>query len=576
MKRLRNFIIENWRIMAVIIAAMAFFVFASSFNYLSQTSDFVKWLSPDETANYTVSKLYAETGSLQFFEKYNLIAKDLIHPRSFRSDWGWVKPVSFIGMPLMYGTIGRLAGVEALPYITPFIGAIGIIFFYLLIKRIFDKNVAVVSALLLSVFPVYIYFSARSFFHNILFTVLFIIGLYFTVMMARTKEPKEEDSSRRIIFSLLGGLCTGAAITARASELMWVAPLLIGLYIFNFRKINILHVGIWGLSALIACIPMLEWNQILYGSWRASGYPELNNSLYTLQANGKELTQTATTGNFAALQAAALKIKTTVFHFGFNPGQSKRMFIAYVKDMFPWLFWLGGIGVVAFIAWFKKYSLGRWLFLFAWIGVSGILIMYYGSWVFFDNPDPRSFTIGNSYTRYWLPVYLGALPFISFLFVRLTEWMRPRLLSLALPLVAIVAIATVSIQFVWGDSSEGIKASIDKQLDSKDEWREVLGLTEPNAVIITRYHDKLLFPERKVLIGLFTDKNMIAEYAVLAKRLPVYYYNFNFQTADVEYLNNGPLKEAGINLAEVKKVTDRFTLYRVNVNLETNETKTRK
>ncbi len=564
---------KNIGLVLVVIVAIGFFFFASSFNYLSQDHDFVKWMSPDETANYTVAKLYAETGSLQFFEKYNLLSKDLIHPRSFRSDWGWVKPVSFIGLPLVYGTIARVIGTGALPYITPFIGAVGIIFFYLLIAKIFDKRNALISALLLAVFPVYVYFSARSFFHNILFIVCLIIGLYFSLFMARSKEATDKERARNIILSLLAGMFIGTALTARASELMWVGPLLLGLYIFNFRRINLFHVFLFAFGGFAACLPMFQWNEILYGSWRASGYPELNTSLYTLGQNGKELTETAATGNFAALKAIALKIKTTFFHFGFKPGQSKQMFIAYVQVMFPWLFWLGGAGVIVFLAWFRKYTKGRWLFLAAWTCISTILILYYGSWVFFDNPDPRSFTIGNSYTRYWLPVYLGAIPFVGFLMLQLTGWLRPRFLRAVIPAIAIAIIGTISVQFVWNDVSEGLKVSIDKQRAAKQEWSDVLDLTEANSVIITRYHDKVFFPERKVLIGLFTDKNMIAEYAVLAKKIPVYYYNFNFKDEDVAYLNAGPLKEAGIQIKEIKKVTDRFTLYRVSEYKELHATK---
>jgi len=54
---------------------------------------------------------------------------------------------------------------------------------------------------------------------------------------------------------------------------------------------------------------------------------------------------------------------------------------------------------------------------------------------------------------------------------------------------------------------------------------------------------------------------MINEYANIARRLPTYYYNFSYQDKDLEYLNNGPLKETGLQLELVEAITDRFNLY---------------
>ena len=567
---LLQFCKRQWAILLVLIVALAFFFFTSSFNFLSQDKHFVKWLSPDETANYTVAKIYAETGSLQFFEKYNLIADDLIHPRSFRSDWGWVKPVSFLGVPLAYGFIARFFGSAVLPYLSPFFGALGILLIYLLIKELFGKKNALVSSLLLAVFPVYTYFSARSFFHNIFFIVATIGGLYFAVLMGKKKIAHDGKSYlkrewKELLFALASGLCFGWAISARSSELLWLGPLLVGLYLFNFRRLGLIKPWVFAYGMLIALFPLLYWNQTLYGIWYASGYPELNSSLATLSENGSALAQKAATGNLFSLQPLLAKIKMTIFHFGYKPEHSRAMFHAYVYAMFPWLIWLATAGVALFIAQAKKYERKRWLFLIGWVCVSAVLILYYGSWVFYDNPDPKSFTIGNSYTRYWLPLYLGALPFVSLCVLTLASFFKRQRFSIPLVTAAVVCIATISISFVWNDPSEGLAASLAKQRSAKIELNEVVKRTENNAVIITRYHDKLLFPQRKVVIGLFNDKNMIAIYARIAQYVPLYYYNFSYSDKDLEYLNNGPLQEAGLRMEAISAITDRFTLYRLNV-----------
>ena len=318
---------------------------------------------------------------------------------------------------------------------------------------------------------------------------------------------------------------------------------------------------------LCALLPALYWNQVMYGHWYSSGYPELNSSLGTLTENGATLAQTTFAGHFLDIKPVLAKIKMTIFHFGYKPRQSLTMFENYVYNMFPWLFWGALLGIIIFLTRFKKYSTGRWLFLLAWAGVSFILVLYYGSWLFFDNPDPKSFTIGNSYTRYWLPLYLGAIVFTSLGISVLSSWLRRPTFVLLIRGIIIAVIATISIRFVWMDPAEGLAVSISKQEQAKEEWRQVLSLTEKNSVIITRYHDKILFPERKVVVGLFNDKNMITEYSKLVRRLPVYYYNFSLPEKDFNYLNNGLLAEAGIELVPIKKVTNTFTLYRLRAQI---------
>ena len=73
----------------------------------------------------------------------------------------------------------------------------------------------------------------------------------------------------------------------------------------------------------------------------------------------------------------------------------------------------------------------------------------------------------------------------------------------------------------------------------------------------------MLFPERKVIVGLFDDKRMIEQYANLVELLPVYYYNFTLPAKDVDYLNNKRLAEAGLGIKKIKQVTSDFTLYKI-------------
>lgn len=579
--KIKNF--YYWHYLILTILAVIFFIGASSFNYFSQAGGFIKWLSPDETANYTFAKLYAETGDLKIFEKYNSYVKDIIHPRSFRSDFGVLKPVSFLGVTLIYGKIAALTGYAALadyktlPYLTPFFAAVGILFYYLLIKKIFGRTNAFISAFLLASFPAYIYYSARSMFHNVLFVVLLIVGLYFSVMMARdekgaaifTNQPSPWRGRQIIsqihkwLFAALAGFFIGLSLITRTSEFLWIAPMLVILWIFNFRKVGIIKLIIFISFLFLAFLPVFYWNKVLYGSFWTGGYPEMNQSIINISSAGSELAQAAAVGNFSHIRELLGKIKNYIFHFGFYPLQSAKMFYFYFVRMFYWIFWPAAFGFLFFLFrpnhWRKKHL----AYLLSYFIVSLILLFYYGSWGFHDNPDPKSHTIGNSYARYWLPLYLGAFPFASLFIARLTELLKKKYFVLAARILAMALIFYISVPFVMFGSEEGLVNSYRRQAVARVEYEKVLRLTEANAVIITLYHDKLLFPERKVVVGLFDDDNMIAEYAKLADHLPVYYYNFTLPKKDFEYLNGPKLLQFGLQMEEVEKISKDFSLYRL-------------
>ena len=67
--KVKNFFKKYWHWLILTILALAFFTATASFNYITQKNDFVKWLSPDESANYNFAKLYAQEGRITFFEK---------------------------------------------------------------------------------------------------------------------------------------------------------------------------------------------------------------------------------------------------------------------------------------------------------------------------------------------------------------------------------------------------------------------------------------------------------------------------------------------------------------------------
>jgi hypothetical protein len=588
-----------WREICVVILAAGFFASTCFFISFIQRDGFVKWGSPDETANYTFAKLYAQTGQLTIYEKYNPFVNEVMQPRSLRSDNGVLKPVSFLGIILIYGTIAKIFSSGVIPYLTPFFAALAIFFYYLLIKKIFTPRVAFLSTLLLLSFPVWYFYTVRSMFHNVLFVSLLIIGLYFTVLSTTRKDAKNNFFSWRfwrmnwlnLFFAALGGLFIGGALISRTSELIWLAPALFIAWLFNVKKIGFIKLIVIIVFAALPFVPVAAWNEVLYGGYFNGGYTEVNHSITTVTEASAALTKHVRAGKLALIHEPMEKIKNAVFYFGLNYTVAEQNFKSYFLRMFPWLFWTAALGVVLFISRVWKWKKRYWAYFLAYFAASAILVLYYGSWIFNDNPNLNQITIGNSYTRYWLPIYLGAMPLAAFSISRFSwavfareknaeevmvknsraswkdffrpAWPRRGFCVGALEVVIIIAVYFYSFNFLIGGSDEGLIYTDFNNKVLRSEYSQVMAATESSSVIITRYHDKLFFPERKVIIGTLTDDAMIPRYARLAKLIPVYYYNFSFKQPDIDYLNNGRLKNAGLVLRKIKETDTVFTLYKL-------------
>jgi len=552
--------------------AIGFFLLAASYNYTTQDAGFVKWISPDENANYLFAKQYAENGTLMFWEKYNLLGQGIVMPRSFRSDGALLKPVSFLGLPIIYGTIAKGLGAAALPYITPVLAAIGLIFFFLLVARLFDRRVAAVATVILAFFPVYIYFSSHSFFHNVPFVVFFLIGLYLALRFSDYPDFSQTGRSRPYLgwlLSAVSGVFIGLAVATRTSELLWLAPLFIVLWLFNLRRVGLVKLIFFLFFAVVAYSPVFFWNQVLYNSPLASGYPNMDKSVSAIVSTGRAAVASVVKAPVTIAQNRVEagdyleKLNSAIFVFGFRPDHSFKMSYYYFWKMFPWLIIMTVLGFACWLANWRRRRFGQLIYILCLLIIAPILIFYYGSWIFYDNPDPNSFTIGNSYTRYWLPLYLGMIPLAAYAIVCAAKLGYKPAIRSALRWSTVAIIAAWSIFFVYYGSDEGLAYSASRQLASRQEWKSVLDLTPANSVIVTRYQDKLFFPQRMVIVGLLTDINMNNIYAKLAARIPVYYYNFKLSDADLVYLNTRKLKDSDLIIVKIANINETFTLYRL-------------
>lgn len=567
----------------VIFFCFVFFVLASIFPYWQSSNNFVKFLSPDENANYFFTKLYQTSGELSFYEKYNIIGQDIIKPRSYTSYKGDVKPVSFLGMIIIYGNLAKIFGNQIIPFLTAFFASLALFFYYLLIKKVFGPKNAFISFLILFSFPVFFYYSARSMFHNVLFLSFFIIGLYFLVTLLdknvnRDKKDKKKYFQELFKFdflnSALAGIFFGLAIGVRSSELIWLFPAGLLLLILKWKKISFLRFFTFITFVFIALIPVFYYNQILFNSPFYGGYYEMNKSIEDISQAGGGIIKSFFTGHLSDLGNFFKIIFNNIFYFGFQPQQSLKMLYYYGFSMFWYLFYPALLGFFYLIFRSGKKFKKNWAYFFPFLLFSTILIFYYGSWKFVDNPDPDSFTIGNSYTRYWLPIYIGLIPLASIFILNVYKiffWVRNKLflkiLSIASSTILVLFIIFVSFRFVYSGSEEGLNRYFQNLNKAKVELAKIISLTEDQSVIITEYHDKFFFPERRVIVGKFNEDNINNIYYNLNKYLPVYYYNFSLPEKDVDYLNNRRFSDIGLRIELVEEIDENFSLYKmVNIN----------
>lgn len=572
---------KNLNLILVSFLAVMFFVLSASFNYLSQDSDFTKWSSPDETANYYFAKRLSQQGGLSFFDSASIISEGWTMPRSVRSDEGWTKPVSFLGIIIIYGGLGAIWGYGIIPYLTPLFAALGIIIFYLIIRRLFSERVALWSAVLLASFPVYIYYSARSMFHNVLFVVLCLCAWYlllsaFSQPIISTKTRSwflDKTAWRSMLLAFGSGLFMGLAAITRTSELLWLIPLVIFIFFVYHHRLRLSAWLLMGLGFVAALVPVAYYNQLLYGAFWRGGYNEMNLSVDSILSSSNGLWQFTGQGQFSYFLGYFSNIFRQVFYFGFKYEQSLMAFVHYVVEMFPLIFWVSLLGIVILLGraiWFseKKYL----VYLICLFVLSAFLIFYYGSWQFNDNPDLTRFTIGNSYTRYWLPIYLGLMPLASLAIIRISEclflfqaerisnWRR--MLALGLQVVMILIMVTSSLLFVFSGSEEGLLYVYYNNLEEKRGVEQVWSLTEAQSIIVTRYHDKFLWPERRVIMGTLPNNEISQTLSRLVSYYPLYYYHFYLSESDVAYLNSRKLAPFDLRLVFVKRIGNKLALYR--------------
>lgn len=452
---------------------------------------------PDETANYFWASHFSASNNLYLKEPLNGLAQNQIHPRSFnvRPD-GALVPGSFLGLILIYGVLAKIFGSWSIIYYTPILSIFGALAFYGVIKRIFNDKVALVSTVLLLIHPAWIYYSVTSLLPNVPFISLLLISFYF--LLKSDKMP----FSHLFISATLFGL----AVAIRPSEFIWEVALLLGVIVLARDKIKFSHVVLFLIISAAAVFPSVYYQKTLYGGYLTSGYAQLEPE------------------NLQACTSCQL-VKSFILPFGLHPNLVASNIWTHYLSRLWWLSLITLLGLVSFLVQ-KKQSEKVFayvmlsIFIFGWIGV------YYGSWEFTDKLTVHLNTLGLSYVRYFLPLFILAIPFTATGLLWLTSILKRRWEKIGM-FVLVFGLFYASADLALSKKPDSIFNVKDRIEQYSLNAQHVNYLTPEDSVIVTVRKDKLFFPERKV-IHTFQALSLNSELSDiikdLIKEVDVYYY----------------------------------------------------
>jgi len=503
------------RLLLLILIALAVFLYAGfSFG--------LPWRfnSPDEAANAFFSQRVAQGQKLAAPAELNEITVNpIVHPRSTQLVQGKLAPASFLGLPLIVGAIGRVLGQGVLPYVTPLLAALGLGCFFFIVRGLSGQRPAVLATVLLAMTPAFWYYHSRSFFHNALFFDFLLLAVCLLFQAVKTKKAW---------VYLVAGLALGLTLSLRTSEIFWMTAAGLVWLGLNWRQVKWRYLWLLILGVLISFSPVLVTNYHIYGSVLSVGYRQ------DLLLAGD-------------LKQAMGLLSQLVLPFGFHPRLAWKNLFDYTYGIFPLWTLLFLASFVTFIRGFLKYP-GKFkaFYLILFLLTAAYVVIYYGSWQFHDNPDPNAVTIGTSYIRYWLPLYIFVLPLLA---RALIFWLKnlPRIKTVVL-VYFFAVLSLTSYQTVFWGPEEGVLKVKENINGYQQIASQVFSLVPEKSVIIAGTMDKVFFPARSVIIALNYPQDYVKIKQLLYQGYAVYYFYFSRTPAELAEFNQRYFQSYGLRV----------------------------
>ncbi|OGH85086.1 MAG: hypothetical protein A2493_00845 [Candidatus Magasanikbacteria bacterium RIFOXYC12_FULL_33_11] len=517
---MKNFFEDKYKLFLIVLSIIFFvtYLFLSiDFNNFSKMNffhqpDYLVFNQPDESANYFFIRKLVVEKVFRVGEDLSFLTLNQLHPRSMTVVQGTLVPIGFPGVVAVFSLFtsffvyifGSSFFNLALVSLVPLLGAVTPLFFYGFLKKIFNRRVAFFASLLLFINPAWWYYASRSLQHTIIFIFFVVSSLYFATSFVYCHDK------RKSLFAFLWAFLFGVAILIRPIEFLWLGPLLLFFLVYLRKNLTRNSFLFFLLGAFLSMLIFALLQIIYYGSIWSTGYA-------FVQENGMA-------GNILD------KISSNFFLFGFSVKAMLKNTLFYSGLVFPvWLFvYFLSFVYLNYLLLKKNLDKKKYKILFGTFVFTALcLIFYYGSSSFVDNLSMQ-YSIGSSQVRYFMPLYLFGTVFIAFLF----EFLFKKVKYFIFIFFAVLFIFSIKSVFYDFEGLLHIKSILNEYNDIKTE---IVQNTEDNSIIVTRYADKYIFPDRRVITSV-EDKNFVpAIKNLLLRGYKVYIFDL---FADKRYYEN--------------------------------------
>ena len=495
--------------------------------------------SPDEASTLFFITTYARTGALRVTEPMNAAVGDLLHPRAVAIVDHDIAPGGFLGLPVLYGAIARAIGVWVIPIITPLLSALALLCFFDVCRRVFSGRIAWWATVIVMVHPAWIVYTIRGLFPNVALCAFVIMGAWMFVCASSMRSRGWWHACLWIA----GGAAMGTALALRPTAAGWVGASML------FWALAV-HVpwkrAVYALCGAAFPLALLLFFQArVYGSLFATGYASSASDTLVPQA-------------FTHTSSLLLSFLSALFApFGMHIAALVTHGYLYLLFFFRWMSLPLARGVFEWMRERQETARIRRLYAFWYSGMSCMLLVYYGSWSLSDSTIAGP-TLGTSFVRYWLPIYVFGAPFVGWVGVRWYDAIRRKRVFLAY--CAVLFFLVWSGTFAYAVTDESI-LSIARTVRTEAKVRSsVLAATESRAVVLTDQTDKTLFPARRVIVFDPMDEAAILRaLPILVAEVPVYYLTQHPETA-VIFLNRYRLASTAYTFKKQQTIAD-YTLY---------------
>lgn len=514
---------------------------------LNTPADFYN--SPDEAANASFTRGIKENGQITLPSSSADLPSSVVPRGIHRTEQGLV-PVGMVSVPLILGSLAKVVGTKGVPFVIALLGGLGIIAWYHFLRPLFGSRLALVSGQILALHPFVLYWGARPFMPNALFLALLLIALFFLGRVLWPTSSARGSTENRIIFeksfaiepvlrrrasSCMFGLCLGLAIAVRPQEGVWISLIPLALLLRGSLR-RLISWSLFIPAFLLPIGSLLLAQATLYGAPLQTGYhltPPSASPLHFIQA--------------------------LLFPFGFDGARIGSVAYYYLFEIIWPFAILAFLGIVSFL--FKKNGVvGARLrqAAFVTLMLTLWLLFYYGSFEFYDRFDHGFVSMGSSFSRYFLPLYVLSSIFIASALLAIRKY-AGRLIGA----IVVCAMTVFSLAIVFWGSDESFARIAVVARENQEIKANVLSATPPEAIILTDRSDKIFYPSRSVVTVFRSAKFSQSRFEEL---FPYLLYYDTIASPEVVAVENekfwGP---HGLKAIEPVDLGYRHTLYKLEI-----------